>query len=144
MSKKEAAEAIKKEVAEEAEAKKAEETPKSIQEMLKDLDGAPGKEQIETWKAEFGEVFVSGFSEEELFVWRPILRGEFVKLQAHLADQQLSAFDEQELTCDVCLLWPIVDWEKAKAGTASTLSEQIMHNSNFLAPQVAAQLVAKL
>jgi len=116
--------------------------------MLKGLEGAPSTEQIETWKAQHGDVFVSGFSEQELFVWRTITRPEFVQLQQAAADPQagIDQFRFEELVCNTCTLWKSVktDWNTGKAGTPATLHEQIMQNSNFMPPQMASMLVAKL
>tara|TARA_Y100000310_G_C20685949_1_gene818986 strand:+ start:363 stop:785 length:423 start_codon:yes stop_codon:yes gene_type:complete len=140
MTKKVAEEAKQEEAKEEAPAQPQLEMPT----LLQGLEGAPSPDQIEQWKAEFGDVYVSGFSETELFVWRPLFRGEFVQLQATVAEKQLDQYQSEELVCATCVLWPEADWSKSKAGNASTVHEQIMQNSNFLAPQAAAFLVAKL
>lgn len=118
--------------------------------LLKDFDDAPGEAQIEKWKQQFGEVFVSGFSEEELFVWRPLNRGEYVSLQKQMrapADGQepLSDLDFEEAVVEKCVIWgSAMDSLKTKGGSVSTLSEQIMTNSNFMAPATASLLVMKL
>ena len=115
---------------------------------MKDLAGAPSQEQIEQWKAQFGEVFVSGFSEEELFIWKPVNRAEWIELQkiAGNPDKPITQFEFEELVCDSCILWKSVtcSWDKGKAGTPGSLQEQILQNSNFLSPQGAQLLVAKL
>ncbi len=56
----------------------------NLVDLLKDFEGSPGETQREEWKQQFGEIFVSGFSETELFVWRPLGREEYVKMQKKL------------------------------------------------------------
>lgn len=117
--------------------------------VLSKLPDAPPQSQIDQWKNQFGDVFVSGFSETEIYVWRALNRLEYRQLQSQLVDPE-AKMDElryQEQICERCVLWPKPDpqyWSICKAGTASTLAEQIMMQSNFVAPHIAAQLVAKL
>jgi hypothetical protein len=114
--------------------------------LLKGVEGAPSPADIEKWKQTFGEVFVSGFSETELFVWRTVARREYVEIQKRLVQAQGDplADPEKELV-DLCVLWAsnrsTLD---TKAGSVSTLYEQIMTNSNFMPPAMASVFVAKL
>lgn len=119
--------------------------------LLSTFESAPSQTDIESWKQKFGEIFVSGFSETEVFVWRPLQRGEYVALQKKLREpsketgEQPSELDFEEWVTKACILWSS---DKRicvlKGGTVATLSEQIMQNSNFLAPNIAAMLVMKL
>jgi hypothetical protein len=136
------------EVDEVKEVKEESKTP-DMKEVLKGRPNAPDQEQIDKWKNAFGDVFVSGFSEDELYIWRTLNRMEFKKLQTMLADPKLNIdeFRYQELICEYCVLWPSVDahyWSTGKAGTPGTITEQIMQNSNFMPPSTASMLVAKL
>lgn len=111
--------------------------------------GAPTKDQVEGWKQEHGEVFCSGFSMDELFVFRPLKRHEFVELQVLVAQAQgsISQFEIEDTTVKKCLLWSTPAGTKAlevKAGTMSTLHEQVLQNSNFVNPSMASVLVVKL
>jgi len=111
--------------------------------------GSPSKDQIEQWKGKFGEVFCSGFSETELFIFHPVGRQEFVSMQLEAGASQvpLNPFDMEEKLVRSCLLWASALGEKAlvnKGGSMATLHEQIMANSNFIAPQLAQQLVIRL
>lgn len=120
-----------------------------VKEKLFELPESPDKAQIEMWKQEHGEVFCSGFTATELFVFRSLTRGEFVQLQSHLAaqGQQVNTLDVEEQVVQQCLIWSSKDGLKAlekKAGSMSTLHEQIMQNSNFVNPAMAAALVMKL
>jgi len=116
--------------------------------LLKEFKGAPDQAQIDAWKQQYGEVFISGFSEDEVFIWRPICRPEYIEVQTKLQDPKndLNQWDLEELICDTAVLWKSkdVDWKTGKAGTPQSLSEQIMSNSNFMSPQAASMLVAKL
>ena len=124
----------------------ATEVPLGLIEILRQYPTAPSSEQIEGWKLQHGEVFVSGFSENELYLWRAIKRPEWVKLQMKAQQEQLDNFRFEELVCETCLLWSSVKGplSEGKAGVASALQEQILSNSCFLTPQASAMLVAKL
>ena len=120
--------------------------------LLATIPNAPNQVDIEKWKEKFGEIFVSGFSETELFIWRPLQRGEYVALQKKLREppkdqnsEPHSDLEFEEWVTQTCILWSSnVQTCVLKGGSVSTLSEQIMQNSNFLAPQVASMLVMKL
>jgi hypothetical protein len=120
----------------------------NLVDLLKDFKDAPADTDIEKWKQKFGETFVSGFSETELFVWRPLSRMEYVELQKKLVAQVPEApftdWDFEEAVVKICVLWGSDDTLIKKGGSISTLSEQIMTNSNFMAPQMASVLVMKL
>jgi hypothetical protein len=123
--------------------------PKDASEALAVFPGGPDNSQLETWKQEFGEVSVSGFSATELFVFRPLGRAEFVNLQAHIAqsEQQVTQLEIEEKICDVCVLWAsqaALSSLQVKAGTLTTLHEQIMQTSNFIDPRYAGNFVVKL
>lgn len=119
--------------------------------LLEEFDNSPGASEIEKWKQQFGEVFVSGFSETEMFVWRPLNRKEYVELQKKMRnptqenEQQFTDLDFEEAVVGCCLLWGSNEKIlKNKGGSVSTLSEQIMTNSNFMNPAMASVLVMKL
>lgn len=120
----------------------------SIGTLLEKL-GGPSSAEIDTWKAQYGEVFVSAFSREEVYVWRPLRRNEFRSLQLDMAnpEKRMDQFDYEEAIAITCTLWPKLSSEyfaKGKGGTATSLTEQIMQNSNFFTPQQAAAFVMKL
>ncbi len=117
--------------------------------VLSAFPDAPNKEEIEQMKSLHGEVFCSGMSESELFIFRPLKRQEYVEMQNTLSQAQtpVSQFQVEEDTVTKCVLWASKDGLsslKDKAGTLTTLNEQILQNSNFIAPAVAASLVIKL
>ncbi len=120
-----------------------------VKELLYQSPGAPNAEKIEEWKTQHGEVYVAGFSETELFVWRPITRQEYVALQleAKATEGGMPQTTFEEKVDQACLLWPApstINWLTIKAGTPNSLYEAIMQNSNFVPPGMASMLVVKL
>ena len=120
-----------------------------VADALSAFAGAPTRDQIETWKQQHGEIFCSGFAETELFVWRPINRGEFVRMQAQIsqAKEPLTNLDVENLVVEMCILWASDPGRKSlaqKAGSLTALHEQVMANSNFMDPRLATALVIKL
>jgi len=135
--------------AEETTAPEAPNPSEQIASALSVFPGSPSKDQIDKWKADSGEIFCSGFSETELFIWRPVGRAEFVQLQVEASQSQvpITTFDLEERLVRMCILWASTAGEKAllhKGGSLATLHEQIMSNSNFIDPRLASQLVIKL
>lgn len=120
----------------------------NLSQVLKSFPDAPDQAQIDAWKKQYRDIFVSGFSETEIFIWRTVRRPEFVEMQTRLNDPNdpMDNWKIEEWVCSKCVLWSSTKeaWEEGKAGTPQTLSEQIMQNSNFMSPQAASVLVAKL
>tara|TARA_Y100000310_G_C20609722_1_gene777380 strand:+ start:505 stop:930 length:426 start_codon:yes stop_codon:yes gene_type:complete len=119
-----------------------------LADLLSTFPNAPTEGKIDKWKEIHGEIFCSGFSETELVVWRPINRREFVNLQEELqAGTDLNTYELEEKVVVSCILWSTPQAESSleqKAGSLTTLNEQIMQNSNFVNPQMASALVVKL
>ena len=129
-----------------------EETPEvekevTVNDILGNFPNAPSEAQKENWKQKHGEIFCSGLTDTELFIWRTITRGEFVKMQTELSQVQVSSLEVEEKVVEKCMLWATdagLMSLKNKAGTLSTLHEQVMQNSNFIDPRAASMLVVKL
>lgn len=125
-----------------------EETP-DLGKFLENFENSPSKDQVNKWKETYGEVFCSGFSETELFIWRSLNREEHVEMQIQLSQAQepITAFQVEEHIVSKCILWKSDPGDlalKSKAGSFSTLHEQILQNSNFMNPAMASQLVIRL
>lgn len=120
----------------------------NLVDLVKKHPESPSQETIEQWKAKYGEIFASGLSNEELFIFRPLNRSEWVTLQETISKPELEInnYQFEEMVCDSCLLWKSikVSWAQGKAGTPTSLYEQIMQNSNFMTPQAASLFVVKL
>jgi len=108
------------------------------------MENGPSKEQIELWKNEHnGEVYISAFDEDEIYVWRPLYRLEYKNIIKMVKDPIMA--DEKML--EKCLLFPRVTPEflsMTKAGTIETMAAQIREVSNFVNPETAIGLVRKL
>ena len=115
-----------------------------VKNALGGFPGAPEQVDIDAWKGQHGDVYVSALSESEIFIFRSLNRLEYRELQERAAQEQLDAMQYEDNTVKQCVLWSSVDDLSAKAGTIPTLLEMIMQNSNFVPPQIAATLVAKL
>lgn len=61
--------------------KEQEQLSSNLQQLLSTFDGAPDQAQINAWKKQYREVFVSGFSDTEVYLWRPITRPEYISVQ---------------------------------------------------------------
>ena len=121
----------------------------NLSSVLAAFNNSPSEEMINSWKKQFGDVFCSGFSDTELFVWRPLNRKEYIEMQMASSQSEtvISQYEMEEHLVRQCILWSSDDGRMSltqKAGSLSTLQEQILQNSNFVAPQVAARLVFKL
>lgn len=121
----------------------------ALRELLDSL-GGPSQSQVEQWKQQHGEVFVSAFGETEVYLWRSLKRSEYKELQREMADpeKKMDQFGYEEAICEKCTLWPKITkayftHETMKGGTATTLAEQIFQNSNFMTPQMPV-FIAKL
>lgn len=137
------------EVEQKEETQPEEEKEQTLGDVLAAFPGAPDDAQIEKWKQVHGEILCSGFSEAELFVFRPITREEFVNLQLYISQsqEQVSNFAVEQKIVENCLLWaspPGVESLEKKAGSMSTLHEQVLQASNFINPAYASQFVIKL
>jgi len=137
----------------ETEADVSEETPRGpdIKGAFSAFKGSPSVDQIEQWKSEHGKVFVSGFDEETLIVFRTLKRKDHLSLQERLRlpetdPRYIPANQSEEAVLDACVLWSSIgtDWENMDAGIINTLHEQIMQNSSFVPAQMASLLVAQL
>lgn len=125
------------------------EEEKNLSQIMADIAGSPDQTQIEAWKQQHGEIFCSGFSPLEMYVFRPLTRVEFVQIQTVMQspDNQLTQLDLEEQIVQRCLLWgsPVgITALTSKAGSMTTLHEQILQNSNFINPAMASALVMKL
>lgn len=133
------------------EGEKRNEFVKTLMGALAKFPNTPAEAEVAGWKEEHGEVYASGMSDDEIFIWRPLTRVEHKTILSALRDAEMATqkpADESELkekVVRVCLLWASrPDSVEKKGGTVETLFEQIMANSNFMDPRVAAQLVFKL
>ena len=124
------------------------EEKRGLKDYLAALPDTPKQEKIDEWKTHY-DVFGSAFTEFEIFLFRPMSRAEHDSVQkmAIQAQQEGREFDVELEVVKMCCLWMSAAAEKSlssKAGTVSTLQEQISMHSNFLPPAIAVQMVEEL
>jgi len=93
----------------------------------------PTQEQIDEWKAKFGDIFLATFSGEEKYVYRPLRRFEYKQIIQLGQGQENKTFAEEKIA-QMCIIWPTIEPSKIatlKAGTISTIVDLIMSASNF-------------
>ncbi len=131
---------------EEKEKEAEEKRRKKLKDALSNFTGAPTVEQIEAWKAKYDQVFTTGFSATELFIFRSMQRQEYVELQTAMQSQKFeTVYQYEEAYVRTCMLWASdSQWATRKAGTISTLFEQIQQQSNFVPASMASMLVIEL
>lgn len=123
----------------------------NIRDILNKIPSSPTQGKIEEWKAQHGEVFTSVFTEEEAYIWRCIRRSEWTDLQKQArtppqeGQEPFTELMMEEKIVGACVLWSANATNlQTKGGTITTLSEQILLNSNFMNTGMASALVAKL
>ena len=124
---------------------------KTALDIIKEFKDGPSDEQVEQWKTMFGEnnIFASMYSEDELYVYRPITRTEWKSIMMDLAKapQDKRASVNEEMVVQRCMLFPQFDIDfkaGSKAGTISSIYTQILIVSNFMNDAVLEQLIVKL
>ena len=100
----------------------------------------PTKNQIENWKQQYGDVYLTEF-DSETFVWRTLSRLEYKEL---MNQGNQSEWEGEENVVATCVLWPEnygpEDISDGKAGVPSILSDQVMAKSGFVAKKRAQKL----
>lgn len=112
--------------------------------LLRDFPTAPSTETIDSFKATHGDIFLSALTDDEVFIFRTLTRREHRKLTSDINQGIFPPESLEEQVVDFCVLWKSITDLELKAGTIPSLFEQIMQNSNFLAPQLLSNLVTKL
>lgn len=94
--------------------------------------GGPTIAEIDAWKEQYGQVYLTEVDDDDLFIWHVINRKEFKEIMK-IADAD--AMYREERICEKCVLWPaeysFTSMESGKAGTPTVLAEQIMERSGF-------------
>lgn len=105
------------------------------------FEGGPTVAQVETWKKELGQIYMTEFDEGEVFIWRALTRKEFKEIMK--VDGADSMYREERV-CEKCMVWPedydFMAMTIGKAGVPTVLSEQIMEKSGFAAKGGPMQL----
>lgn len=104
--------------------------------------GGPTHNQLEKWKSAYnGEVYLTEFDEDTVFVWRPIKRKEYKDIAKI---QNADNFYKEERICEKSVLFPtnysFMHMSTGKAGVPTLLSELILEKSGFVAKTGAMRL----
>lgn len=104
--------------------------------------GGPTHNELEKWKAQFnGEVYLTEFDDENIFVWRPIKRKEYKDIAKI---QNADNFYKEERICEKSVLFPdkysFMHMSVGKAGIPTLLHELILEKSGFVAKTGAMRL----
>lgn len=111
------------------------------------VPGGPTWGQIDVWKKEFGDIYITSFTPESHAVWRTLTRFEYKRLVKNMemsistgqVTQSDANFNNEEAMCEMCVLYPKVSKVEMSgdlAGKASILSQEIMEASGFVALDV--------
>lgn len=96
------------------------------------IPGGPTQEQVNEWKAKYGDVYVATLGDEK-YVYRSLKRIEYKQILQVGQTPENRTFAEEKVA-EKCVIWPTLDPAKfsmLKAGTISTLVDLIMAASNF-------------
>ena len=114
--------------------------PKQGEELV--FPNGPSYNELEGWKSQFnGEIYMTEFDDDEVFLWRPIRRKEYKDISKI---QNADKFYQEERICEKCVLFPrkysYMSMTHGKAGIPSLLSELILEKSGFVAKTGAMRL----
>lgn len=104
--------------------------------------GGPTYNELEKWKSMYnGEVYLTEFDDEDVFVWRPIKRKEYKDIAKI---QNADTFYKEERICEKSVLFPVnygfMNMSNGKAGIPTLLHELILEKSGFVAKTGAMRL----
>ena len=95
-------------------------------------ENGPYFSQIEIWKKQYGQGHVLHTQIiDKHFIFRTLNRFEYKQI---VGLQNLDALQREEIICNTCTLWPILDYDAIateKGGIPSTLAAIIMNKSGF-------------
>lgn len=105
-------------------------------------EGGPKFAQINAWKEQFGDIFVTSITPDKHYVWRTLSRFEYRRLVKNLeqaiATGQVSQgeanMNNEESIAEMCILFPMLTRAEGAgelAGVASTIAQQVMQASGF-------------
>lgn len=94
--------------------------------------GGPTIDVLESWKKQYSDCGIFQITIQDIpFIIRTINRFEYKQI---VGLQNLDALQREEIICNTCTLWPILDYDAIateKGGIPSTLAAIIMNKSGF-------------
>lgn len=110
-------------------------------------EGGPTYGDIEAWKQQYKDVYVTSVTPDTHYVWRTLTRFEYRRLVKNI-EQQMSTgqvsqaeanMNNEESIAEMCILFPKVtrqDLAGEMAGLASIISQEVMETSAFVALEI--------
>lgn len=107
--------------------------------------GGPTFEQVEAWKKEHGDIYVTSVTPDTHYVWRTIKRSEYRNIVKELErrvgqgtiTQAEATMDNEEMISSICILFPKIDLQADDmAGVAAIISQEVLEASGFQALEV--------
>lgn len=100
--------------------------------------GGPSPEVIAQWKAQFEDVYCSSIN-NQIYIYRSLSRQEYREVMGIPGADPMY---QEERIVEKCLLFPKFDvfQMRKKAGTISSLADQIMRASDFVADFIPIKL----
>lgn len=110
-------------------------------------DDGPNFGQINAWKEQYGDIYVTTVAPEKHYVWRTLTRFEYRRLVKNLeqsistgqVSQSEANMNNEEQIAEMCVLFPKYErtaGAKELAGVASTIAQQVMEASAFTPVEV--------
>lgn len=133
-----------------------------IEYIQANFEGAPSDREVEIWRDRHGDVFVTLFTDDEVFIWRTVRRLEYKNIMSMVAQADQAVAKTQgaaanidegrnarfiEELCKRCVLWPEINADQlsfSKAGSFDALANLILEASNFIPHGLAMRLTRKL
>jgi hypothetical protein len=110
---------------------------------LDGVEDAPDEFELEGWKEQYGNFYVSTIHvDDNLYIWRTLKRGEYKQIIKSGAATDKISYDETVVRR--CVLWPkftAVKTQAVDAGVIETLSKQILFQSGFVPDNIALSLI---
>ena len=101
--------------------------------------GGPSLDQVEAWRSQYKDIYLTEFDDMEVFIWRPLIRKEYKDV---MKIQNADNHYKEERICERVVLWPqnygFMAMTQGKAGVPTLIAELVMEKSGFQA-QVGAK-----
>lgn len=119
--------------------------PANINEPI--FEGGPPLAQINAWKDQFGDVYITSLSATRHIIWRTLTRFEYRRLvkqmeqatSGGMVSQAEALMNQEEMIAELCILFPPLsraELASQQAGVASLISQEVMDASGFQAQDV--------
>jgi hypothetical protein len=109
------------------------------------LQEKPSQEVIDSWKKQFGDVYLMSLGEKMNFIFRPIKRIEWRQLMSKAG--KLTEIQQTEMIVQKAVVWPVLaakDVQVLTGGAPEALRDVILEASHFMPPERAMVLVRQL